>query len=285
LCQSGICLLRGSCGIQYRMNRNPAVAGQFYPGTARELDRVVRLYTRDAAEKTRAKGIVVPHAGYVYSGGVAGEVYSSVEIPERNIIFCPNHTGVGAKAAVMARGSWRMPWGEVPIDEGLADRLLAASPLLTEDASAHRGEHSLEVQLPFLRRFRDTFRFVPVALGNLSLSDCRTLGEAVARVAGEEALPPLLIASSDMSHYEPDSVARKKDGQAIDRILALDPEGLFRVVRSERISMCGVIPATVVLFASLALGAGSARLVKYSTSGDVSGDRGQVVGYAGLALL
>ena len=267
------------------MNRNPAVAGQFYPGTARELDRMVRLYTRDSAEKTRAKGIVVPHAGYVYSGGVAGEVYSSVEIPERTIIFCPNHTGVGAAAAVMARGSWRMPWGEVPIDEELADRLLAASPLLTEDASAHRGEHSLEVQLPFLRRFRDTFRFVPVALGKLSLSDCRTLGEAVARVAGEEALPPLLIASSDMSHYEPDGVARKKDGQAIDRILALDPEGLFGVVRSERISMCGVIPATVVLFASLALGAGSARLIKYSTSGDVSGDREQVVGYAGLALL
>ena len=267
------------------MIRNPAVAGQFYPGTARELDRMVRLYTRDAAEKTRAKGIVVPHAGYVYSGGVAGEVYSAVEIPERNIIFCPNHTGVGAKAAVMTRGSWRMPWGEVLIDEELADRLLAASPLLTEDASAHRGEHSLEVQLPFLRRFRETFRFVPVALGNLSLPDCRTLGEAAARVAGEEALPPLLIASSDMSHYEPDGVARKKDGQAIDRILALDPEGLFRVVRSERISMCGVIPATVVLFASLALGAGSARLIKYSTSGDVSGDRGQVVGYAGLALL
>jgi len=141
------------------------------------------------------------------------------------------------------------------------------------------------VQLPFLRRFRETFRFVPVALGNLSLPDCRTLGEAVARVAGEEALPPLLIASTDMSHYEPDGVARKKDGQAIDRILALDPEGLFRVVRSERISMCGVIPATVVLFASLALGAGSARLIQYSTSGDVSGDRGQVVGYAGLALL
>jgi AmmeMemoRadiSam system protein B len=267
------------------MSRNPAVAGQFYPGTAKELDRVVRLYTRDAEEKIRAKGIVVPHAGYVYSGGVAGEVFSSVEIPGRSVIFCPNHTGVGADAAVMSRGAWRMPWGEVPIDGELADRLLAASPLLSEDASAHRGEHSLEVQLPFLRRFRDTFRFVPVALGHLSLSDCRTLGEAAALVAGEESNPPLLIASSDMSHYEPDGVARKKDGAAIDRMLALDPEGLFRVVRSEGISMCGVIPATVVLFASLALGATSARLVKYSTSGDVSGDRGHVVGYAGLAFL
>jgi AmmeMemoRadiSam system protein B len=267
------------------MNRNPAVAGQFYPGTAKELDRVVRRYTRDAGEKIRAKGIVVPHAGYVYSGVVAGEVFSTVTIPDRNFIFCPNHTGVGADAAVMSRGAWRMPWGEVPIDEELAKRLLAASPLLSEDASAHRGEHSLEVQLPFLRRFQDLFRFVPIALGHLSLSDCRSLGEAAALVAGEESIPPLLIASSDMSHYEPDGVARKKDGAAIDRMLALDPEGLFRVVRSERISMCGVIPATVVLFASLALGATSARLVKYSTSGDVSGDRGQVVGYAGLAFL
>jgi AmmeMemoRadiSam system protein B len=267
------------------MSRNPAVAGQFYPGTTKELDRAVRLYTRDAEEKIRAKGIVVPHAGYVYSGGVAGEVFSTVTIPDRSVIFCPNHTGVGSDAAIMSREAWRMPWGEVPIDGELADRLLAASPLLSEDASAHRGEHSLEVQLPFLRRFREAFRFVPVALRHLSLSDCRALGEAVARIAGEETRPPLLIASSDMSHYEPDGIARKKDGAAIDRMLSLDPEGLFRVVRSERISMCGVIPATVVLFASLALGATSARLVKYSTSGDVSGDRGRVVGYAGLAFL
>lgn len=267
------------------MNRSPAVAGQFYPGSDGELTRTVRRYTRDTPEKFRARGIVVPHAGYVYSGGVAGEVYSSVEIPDRHVIFCPNHTGVGADAAVMARGTWRMPWGDVPIDEDLAGRLLAACPILADDASAHRREHSLEVQLPFLKRFREAFRFVPVALGHLSLPECRSLGEAVARVATEEAAPPLLIASTDMSHYEPDDVARRKDGAAIERMLALDPEGLFRVVRSERISMCGVIPATVVLFASLALGATSARLIRYSTSGDVSGDREQVVGYAGLAFL
>lgn len=271
--------------VYYLMSRKPAVAGQFYPGTSRELDRAVRLYTKDVPEKIHARGIVVPHAGYVYSGSVAGAVFSSVELPAKHVIFCPNHTGVGADAALMSRGAWRMPWGEAPIDGELADRLLSASPLLSEDASAHRGEHSLEVQLPFLRHFREAFRFVPVALGHLSLEDCRTLGEDVARVAGSEAPPPLLIASTDMSHYEPDGVARKKDGAAIDRMLALDPEGLFRVVRSERISMCGVIPATVVLYACMALGATSARLIRYSTSGDVSGDRDQVVGYAGLAFL
>ncbi|OGP76024.1 MAG: AmmeMemoRadiSam system protein B [Deltaproteobacteria bacterium RBG_16_64_85] len=267
------------------MIRAPAVAGQFYPGTQRELDLEVRRLTRDIPGKIRARGIVVPHAGYVYSGAVAGEVFSSVEIPDRQIIFCPNHTGMGAEAAVMTRGAWRMPWGEVPIAEDLAGRLLAASPLLTEDRSAHSREHSLEVQLPFLRRFLGAFRFVPIALGRLSLIDCRTLGEAVADVIRDDPSPPLLIASSDMTHYEPYATARKKDERAISRILALDPEGLYRTVRSERITMCGAIPTTVMLFAVLSLGATEARLIKYATSGDVSGDYGQVVGYAGLAVL
>ncbi len=267
------------------MIRKPAVAGHFYPAGAQDLERTVRRYTRDTATRNRAMGILVPHAGYVYSGAVAGEVFSTVEIPSRSILFCPNHTGAGAAAAIMSRGAWRMPWGEVPIDAELAARLLDACSLLSEDDAAHRGEHSLEVQLPFLRRFRETFRFVPIALGHLSLSECRTLGEAAAKVAGEVEDRPLLIASSDMTHYEPDDAARRKDRAAIDRMLALDPEGLFHVVRSERISMCGAIPATVVLFASKALGARSARLLQYSTSGDISGDRTRVVGYAGLAFL
>ncbi|MBI5420378.1 MAG: AmmeMemoRadiSam system protein B [Deltaproteobacteria bacterium] len=267
------------------MIRFPAVAGRFYPESPRELDRTVRRMTRDIAVKLPARGIVVPHAGFIYSGPVAGEVFSSVEVRERQVVFCPNHTGSGENAAIMSRGAWRMPWGDAPIDEDLAGRLLAASPLLTEDDTAHKGEHSLEVQLPFLRRFRESFRFVPIALGRLSLSDCRSLGEAIAGAIRDDPSPPLLIASSDMSHYEPDATARRKDGKAIERILALDPEGLYRTVRSERITMCGVIPATVVLFAAVSLGATEARLIKYATSGDVSGDYGQVVGYAGLAVL
>ncbi len=262
--------------------RSPAVSGSFYPGSPRELDRVVRSFTRDDPERVAAKGIVVPHAGYVYSGGVAGEVYSRVKIPARHLIFCPNHSGAGPDAALMGEGSWRMPWGDAPIDEELAARLSGASPLLREDSAAHREEHSLEVQLPFLHRFRPGFRFVPVALGNLSLAECRALGESTARVLRGEEDPVLLIASSDMSHYLPDGTAREKDRKAIDAMLALDPESLYRVVRSERISMCGVIPATVLLFAVRALGAESALLVRYATSGDVSGDRDRVVGYAGL---
>ncbi len=267
------------------MIRSPAVAGQFYPASSRELDREVRRLTPDIPDKIRAKGIIVPHAGYIYSGAVAGEVFSSVEIPDRNIIFCPNHSGIGAEAAIVSRGAWKMPWGEVPIDEELAGRLLAASLLLTDDPLAHSREHSLEVQLPFLRRFRESFRFVPIALGRLSPADCRSLGETVANVLRDDPAPPLLIASSDMTHYESDAAARKKDEKAIARILELDPEGLYRTVRSERITMCGVIPAMVVLFAALSLGATEARLIQYATSGDVSGDRSQVVGYAGLAIL
>lgn len=267
------------------MIRHPAVSGQFYPAAPRDLDRLVRRFTRDDAAKVSARAIVVPHAGYVYSGGVAGEVYSTLALPDRHVIFCPNHTGVGADAAIMTRGAWRMPWGDVPIDEELAGRLLAASSLLEDDSSAHRAEHSLEVQLPFLHRFVETFRIVPVALGRLSLDQCRALGDATAAVLRDDPAPPLLIASSDMTHYEPDAVARRKDQRAIARILALDPEGLYKTVRSERITMCGVIPATVALFAAVALGATSARLIKYATSGDTSGDLAQVVGYAGLAIL
>jgi len=165
-----------------------------------------------------------------------------------------------------------------------AARDLEDHPLLREDASAHSREHAIEVQLPFLHRFRPDVRIVPVALGRLSLEECRNLGENVADAIAGDAERPLLVASSDMSHYVPDAVARKKDQLAIDRMLALDPEGLYRTVRSERISMCGVLPATVVLFAARRLGATSARLIRYATSGDVSRDFDQVVGYAGLAF-
>ncbi|MBI5905857.1 MAG: AmmeMemoRadiSam system protein B [Deltaproteobacteria bacterium] len=266
------------------MNRMAAVAGQFYPGTPSGLSKAVGELTRDIEGKTPVIGIVSPHAGYVYSGGVAGEVYSSIRIPAVSVIFGPNHTGLGEEAAIISRGSWRMPWGDVAVDGELADRLKKGAPMLREDALAHAREHSLEVQLPFLRRFRPEFRFVPVALGRLTLEECRDLGEAAAKAVEGMDDRPLLVASSDMSHYVPEAVARKKDRMAIDRMLSLDPEGLYRTVRSERISMCGVIPATVVLFAAKALGATSARLVKYATSGEVSRDFDQVVGYAGLAF-
>jgi MEMO1 family protein len=266
------------------MKRMPAVSGQFYPGTVSGLSRAILELTREEKAPEPAIGVVVPHAGYVYSGAVAGDVFSSVRVPGRVVLFCPNHTGVGEDAAIMSHGAWRMPWGDVPVDEELGARLETACPLLREDASAHSREHAIEVQLPFLHRFRPDVAIVPVALGRLSLEECRELGESVADAIAGDSEPPLLVASSDMSHYVPDAVARKKDRMAIDRMLALDPEGLYGTVRTERISMCGVLPATVVLFAARRLGATSARLIRYATSGDVSRDFDQVVGYAGLAF-
>jgi hypothetical protein len=266
------------------MKRMPAVSGQFYPGTAAGLSRALLELTREGKAREPAIGVVAPHAGYVYSGAVAGEVFSSIQVPGRAVIFCPNHTGIGEDAAIVSHGAWRMPWGDVPIDEELAARLETACPLLREDASAHSREHAVEVQIPFLHRFRPDVRIVPVALGRLSLEECRDLGEGVADAIAGDAERPLLVASSDMSHYVPDAVARTKDRMAIDRMLALDPEGLYRTVRTERISMCGVLPATVVLFAARRLGATSARLIRYATSGDVSREFDQVVGYAGLTF-
>lgn len=262
----------------------PAVSGQFYPGTASGLSRTLLELTREVEERIPAIAVVSPHAGYVYSGAVAGELFSSVRVPGRAVIFCPNHTGIGEDAAIMSHGAWRMPWGDVPVDEELAARLETACPSLREDASAHSREHAIEVQLPFLHRFRPDVRIVPVALGRLSLEDCRAIGENVADAIAGDAERPLLVASSDMSHYVPDAVARTKDRLAIDRMLALDPEGLYATVRKERISMCGVLPATVVLFAARRLGATSARLIRYATSGDVSREFDQVVGYAGLSF-
>jgi len=267
------------------MKRMPVVAGQFYPGTASGLSRALEDLTREVEEKLPAIAVVAPHAGYIYSGAVAGEVFSSVRIPGRAVIFCPNHTGAGEEAAILSRGAWRMPWGDAPVDGELAGRLTAACPLLREDATAHAREHSLEVQLPFLHRFRPDFRFVPIALGQLTFEKCRILGEAAADVICNDPERPLLVASSDMSHYVPEEVARTKDRRAIDRVLALDPEGLYKTVRSERISMCGVIPTVVILFAALRLGATRAQLIKYATSGEVSRDFDQVVGYAGLAVV
>ena len=262
----------------------PAVSGQFYPGSASGLSRALLTLTREGMERVPAIGVVAPHAGYVYSGAVAGEVFSSVRVPGRAVLFCPNHTGIGEDAAIMSHGAWRMPWGDVQVDEELGARLEAACPLLREDASAHSREHAIEVQLPFLHRFRPDVRIVPVALGRFSLEECRELGEGVADAIAGDADRPLLVASSDMSHYVPDAVARTKDRLAIDRMLALDPEGLYATVRKERISMCGVLPATVVLFAVRRLGAASARLIRYATSGDVSREFDQVVGYAGLSF-
>jgi len=266
--------------------RQPAVAGRFYPGDPQRLRAEIESYTggTDSEPRIRALGCVVPHAGYMYSGHVAGAVYRRLELPQRIVILCPNHTGMGGPLAIMSEGAWHTPLGDAPIDEELSAELKRRMPLLSEDDEAHRAEHALEVQLPFLQVLAPAFRFVPITVGTGNFEVLSALGIAIGNTLAQQRERVLVVASSDMNHYESDSVTRVKDRRAIEQVLALDPRGLYDVVREGHISMCGYGPAVAMLTAAHKLGATKAELIRYATSGDVSGDRDMVVGYAGIVV-
>jgi AmmeMemoRadiSam system protein B len=291
------------------MIRQPAVAGRFYPADARELENSIRELvsstnanadaesragkTAEAnTEQAPAIACLVPHAGYIYSGGVAGAVFARLAvapngIPRRVIILGPRHRPPGAELAIQSEGAWQTPLGLAPIDAELARALMAACPLLKEDKVAHRREHSIEVEVPFLQVMARDFSFVPIAIGTLNFEKLVALGEALAKVISAAGERVLLMASSDLNHHEPDDVTRAKDRRAIDAMLALDPHGLYDAVRREGITMCGVGPAVAALTAAHKLGATRAELIRYATSADAfSADeieaRESVVGYAGM---
>ena len=266
------------------MLREPAVAGRFYPSNAAALRQEIQSYLTPGAERVSAIGCIVPHAGFMYSGQVAGAVFSRLEIPQRCIVLCPNHTGRGHPLAIMKQGQWKTPLGTLPIESDLAEMLMKSFPALAEDSAAHQFEHAIEVELPFLQVLRPDVEFVPIALGTGQLMILLGLGEAIASVLQVETIPALIIASSDMNHYENDATTRVKDHKAIDKILALDAAALHKTVIDESISMCGFGPAVAMLAAAKALGAKNAELIQYATSGDVSGDRETVVGYAGIMV-
>ena len=236
----------------------------------------------ETAGKQRFIGGVVPHAGLMYSGHVAAAFYALAELPRRFIILCPNHTGLGHFAAINRDGQWRTPLGAVSIDTPLADALISKTKLLGDDWKAHAREHSLEVQLPFLQQLLGTFTFVPLCLAAPRYAFCEEIGNAIAEVVGDQ--PIGILASSDLNHYEDQESTLRKDQRAIDAVLALDPEGLWRVVDEEDISMCGFIPTTTMLIAAQKLGASNATLIKHATSGDINGDYSHVVGYAAMLV-
>jgi AmmeMemoRadiSam system protein B len=267
------------------MIRPPAVAGRFYPSDPRELARQVDDFIGGATGKTPALGCLVPHAGYMYSGHVAGAVYAALDPPARCILMGPRHYLQGQPLAVLTAGSFSTPLGKAQIDVPLVAELARACPLLREDAVAHAREHSLEVQLPFLQRIvGDGLRFAPVVLATDRYGVMEDLGQAVAEAVRSQDEPVLVIASSDMNHYESEEITRVKDERAIARVLALDPRGLYDTVRNEGITMCGYAATVAMLVAMRELGAKDAKLIRYATSGDVSGDRDQVVGYAGIVI-
>jgi hypothetical protein len=263
--------------------RQPAVAGLFYPDEPAALRRLVGELT-PAGRGRSALGCVAPHAGYAWSGATAGKVFGAIIVPDLCVVLSPNHTGLGAALSVHPGGAWRTPLGDVPGDEALARRLVELYPELEIDAEAHREEHGVEVELPFLLVRNPAVRIIALVLATQDEDAMRRLGAALAALVRESAPGALLVASSDMNHFENDAVTREKDAKAIERLRARDPEGLLSVCARERISMCGVAPAAAVLRATGELGAREAELLDYRTSADAGGDRKRVVGYAGVLI-
>lgn len=271
------------------IQRNPAVAGTFYEEQPTKLlAQVAKCFAANETPESKLPfiGGMVPHAGLMYSGHVAAALYALLEIPKRLIILCPNHTGRGRPVAIQREGVWKLPLGEMKIDRELADELRAETRLFEEDSTAHAREHSLEVQLPFLYVLDPEIRFVPVCIGVPRWDICESVGHAVAKVVARH-LPGErigILASSDLNHHQSHDVTMTKDNMVIERMLELDEVGLWKKVREEKISMCGVLPTTAMIIAAKQLGATRAILVKHATSGDINGDYNSVVGYASIAV-
>ncbi len=280
------------------VRRPPAVAGMFYEADPDALRAQIewcfthplgpgKLPERGGSRR-ESVGFVAPHAGYMYSGPVAAHVYYQLareKKPDTVVIVGPNHTGLGTLVSVMVEGVWETPLGEVEIDSELAKLVVKYSELADIDEKAHLFEHSVEVQLPFLQYiYGEGFRIVPVVMWDQSPRAARDLGVAVAKAAAELGRDIVYIASSDFTHYEPYEVAVEKDRKVIERILALDPEGVNEVVEKYNVTMCGPGPVMSMLYYARERGAKNSKLLKYATSGDVTGDRSSVVGYAAIRV-
>jgi AmmeMemoRadiSam system protein B len=266
--------------------RPPVVSGQFYPSSPNELRKQIGTLINSDAEKENCLACILPHAGYAYSGRVAALTVSSVNIKDRVILLGPNHTGIGSPFSIMTEGVWETPLGKVQVDTEFAEKILEASKFLTNDPRAHAHEHSIEVELPFLQYFKPEVRIVPIAFMSDDLFKLRAVGEEIAEVIKKLRLQNsvMIIASSDMTHYEPQIQASKKDAVAVDAILKLDESKLFTQVKKMDITMCGIAPVVAMISAAKSLGAKSAKLIKYQTSGDVTHDTTSVVGYAGITI-
>lgn len=266
------------------MIRNPTVAGQFYPASVSQLRAMIEKFVDEKADKEEVIGLLMPHAGYPYSGPVAGATVSRIKFKDTFIIMGPSHTGMGKPFSIMTEGTWKTPLGEVAIDSELARQIVAVSRNLQEDRLAHQYEHAVEVQLPFLQYFQPNIRIVPIVLAHADAAAYKEIGREIARAIKELKREAVIIASGDMTHYEPQNIAERKDSQAIEAILNLNEDELTRRYKGLNISMCAYGPAVCLISAAKELGATGAELVKYQTSGDTTGDYSAVVGYAGIII-
>jgi len=267
------------------MQRQPAVAGQFYSASLPQLRKDLAALIPVSENKRKILGCIAPHAGYLYSGSVAGKLYSDIELPHTVLILGPNHHGLGSSCAIYPGGSWATPLGSVQICDALNQSLLSSVPYLQPDSLAHIQEHSLEVQLPFLQYMQPNLSLSAICIGQFNdFQLLLKIGHGIATAIRNFGNEVLIVASSDMTHYESAESVHAKDQRALEAVINLDPEALLRICRTDKISMCGVIPAAIMMWATLELGATTAELVSYRTSGDVTGDNRQVVGYASVAL-
>mgnify|MGYP000356632328 CR=1 FL=1 len=265
------------------MLREPVVAGMFYERDSYALKRQINNFLINVDKKEKPTGIVTPHAGYVYSGKVAGEVYSSIEIPETLIIMGPNHTGLGPSVSIMSEGVWRTPLGDAKINEPMAKEIIRRSKVAKKDHLAHINEHSIEVQLPFIQELKKSFTFIPIIFGESAPDRLKDVGNAIYDVIKEKNC--LLISSTDLTHYEDADTARKKDTLVLETIEKLNEEEMLKYIQKYDISMCGWMPTYVLLYVCKLLGAKKGKIIKYMNSGDTSGDYSQVVGYGGAIIL
>jgi len=266
------------------MIRKPEVAGRFYPASPSQLEAMIRGMVDEKAEKEEVIGLISPHAGYIYSGPVAGATISKIRFKDTFILIGPNHTGKGKTLSIMTEGAWDTPLGQVEIDSELGKQILTTSSYLEEDYTAHQYEHSIEVQIPFLQSFKKDIRIVPIILSHSSAATYKEIGKEIAKAIKDLNKKAIILASSDMTHYEPQESAQEKDSKAIEAILDLDENELLKRVDELNISMCGYAPVVALISAAKELGARQAELVKYQTSGDTTGDYSRVVGYAGIII-
>ena len=266
------------------MYRSPIASGSFYPGNKEELEGALKALMEDCPQRQKALGVISPHAGYLYSGRVMGSVFSRIEVPDTVVILAPNHTGLGTPFSVWPEGSWRTPLGDVSIDKELVSEILNRCKLLEKDEVVHQNEHSAEVILPFLQYRNPQVKIVVIVVRSGNFENLSAVGKSIGDAIKTTKPDALVVASSDMTHYETQQSADKKDKSAIAEIVALREEGLYNVVRKLGISMCGVNPVISMMVCSKERDASKAELIKYETSGEASGDYKQVVGYAGIIV-
>ncbi|RKY35770.1 MAG: AmmeMemoRadiSam system protein B [Candidatus Omnitrophota bacterium] len=266
------------------MRRKPVAADKFYPADKFALLNQIETMTVSTKHKQQALALIVPHAGYVYSGAVAGKVISLVEITDTVLLLGPNHTGLGKLYSLMCSGIWETPLGNVNINQQLANMIVKGSKIIEEDRKAHIYEHCLEVELPFLQYYNPRLNIVPLVVADTQIKRLKEAAQNIANTLKAFSEQVLLVVSTDFSHYEPQEVAKEKDSAAIQAILNLEPEDLFYKVNTLNISMCGFAPVVMLLYICKELGVKKVELIDYQTSGRVSGDYSSVVGYAGIVI-